>query len=114
MMESLKMLGYGWAARKMLLETAEPGRMAQACNSWIWNQKQDCRFRTSPGYTLRLCLKKKNRKTSKQTNISCFFLKMIVVNYNPSKTKVHEFILTINPLMNISKGKSPFLHTKEW
>lgn len=74
-MESPKMLGYSWASQKILQGTAEPGMMAQACNSCLWNLKQDCRFRTSPGYTLRPCLKNQtttkkniNRKTSKQTN----------------------------------------------
>jgi hypothetical protein len=65
------MLSYGWAAQKMLPETAEPGMTAHAFNSCIWNLKQDCRFRTSPGYTLRCCLKKKKlieKQASKQTN----------------------------------------------
>lgn len=105
-MESPKMLGYSWAAQKTLQGTAQPGMMAQACSSCLWNLKQDCRFRTSPGYTLRPWLKNQttttkkniNRKTSKQTNKKPVgsFLKMIVVDYNLLETKIHVSILTIN------------------
>lgn len=113
------MLGYSWASQKILQGTAEPGMMAQACNSCLWNLKQDCRFRTSPGYTLRPCLK--NQTTTKKTLIekqankptknSWFFLKDDSSRLQPTGNK--------NPRVHINnkliseyeqQGKPPLLY----